>query len=78
MPAATALMTKIPWARAVMIARWLYKHGRQRLEQNLTSTERSELFELLRKSGGQRSKLSSRQQKRFIALVRQGVTGRKT
>ena len=70
-------MTRIPWARAVIVAQWLYKHGRQRLEQNLTSSERSELWDLLRKSGGKRSNLSSRQQKRFIALTRQGLTGRK-
>ena len=77
MPAAKLIASRIPWARAVMIARWLYKHGRRRLEQNLTSSERSELWDLLRKSGGRRSSLSSRQQKRFIALVRQGATGRK-
>lgn len=70
-------MTKIPWARAVFVAQWLYKHGRHRLEQNLTSSERSELFDLLKKSGGKRSNLSSRQQKRFIGLARQGLTGRK-
>jgi hypothetical protein len=70
-------MARIPWARAVIVARWLYKHGRERLENNLTSSERNEMWELLRKSGGKRSSLSSRQQKRFINLVRQGLTGRK-
>jgi hypothetical protein len=70
-------MTRIPWARAVVVARWLYKHGRERLEKNLTSSERRELWDLLRISGGRRTNLSSRQQKRFIGLARQGLTGRK-
>ena len=77
MPLAKAVMTKVPWARTIMVARWLYKHGRQRVEQNLTSSERNEMWDLLRKSGGKRSNLSSPQQRRFINLVRQGATGRK-
>ena len=77
MPLAKAVMTKVPWARAWVVANWLYRHGRQRLEQNLTSSERRELWDLLRISGGRRTNLSSRQQKRFIALARQGLTGRK-
>ena len=70
-------MAKFPWGRAVLVAQWLYKHGRTRLQQNLTNSERSELFSLLKKSGGKRSNLSSHQQKRFIGLARQGLTGRK-
>jgi hypothetical protein len=76
-PVAKAVMTKVPWARAWVVANWLFRQGRNRLEQNLTSSERSELWDLLRKSGGRRANLSSRQQKRFIALARQGLTGRK-
>lgn len=70
-------MAKFPWGRAYLVAMWLFKQGRSRLEQNLTSSERSELLDLLRKSGGKRSNLSSRQQNRFTGLARQGLTGRK-
>lgn len=71
------ILSKFPWGRAYLAATWLYKHGRTRLEQNLTEKERRELWDLLRISGGRRSSLSSRQQKRFIGLARQGLTGRK-
>ena len=77
MPAAGALMSRIPWARAWVVANWLFRQGQRRLQQNLTSSERRELWDLLRISGGRRANLSSRQQKRFIALARQGLTGRK-
>ena len=70
-------MTKVPWARAWVVANWLFRQGQRRLQQNLTSSERSELLDLLRRSGGRRANLSSRQQKRFIARTRQGLTGRK-
>lgn len=69
---------RIPWARAFLAAQWMYKHGSERLKNNLTDKERGELWNLSRKSKGQRSNLSPKEQQRFIDLVRQAARGRKT
>jgi hypothetical protein len=68
---------KIPWMRAWLLAQWLYKHGRSRLDRNLTERERAEMMKLGRKSKGRAANLSSRERDRFKALVRQAATGRK-
>ena len=71
------LAKRIPWARAFMAAQWMYRHGSERLKKNLSDNERGELWNLFRKSKGQRSNLSPKEQQHFIDLVRQAVRGRK-
>lgn len=80
MPSAAPLMLlakRIPWARAFMVAQWMYRHGSERLKKNLTDKERGELWNLFRRSKGQRSNLTPREQQRFIDLVRQAARGPK-
>jgi hypothetical protein len=71
------LWRRLPWRRIWAISLWLAKKGRDRLERNLSESERQTLFDLMRKSKGRRRNLSKKEQERFVALVRQAVTGRK-
>jgi hypothetical protein len=64
------------WRFALDVARWLFKQGRERLNRNLTPQERTDLWELMKRSKGRRANLSSREQKRFLDLVKRGATGR--
>jgi hypothetical protein len=72
----TARFASVRWRVAWDVAKWLFRQGRDRLDKNLTKDEQRELWELMKTSKGRRANLSSRQQSRFAALVKQGVTGR--
>jgi hypothetical protein len=69
------LARRVPWMRAWLVAQWLYRHGRDRLEKNLDPGERADLWELTKKSKGRPSNLSRRERDRFLALVRQAARG---
>jgi hypothetical protein len=58
-----------------VVAQWLYRHGRERVERNLSERERRELWDLMKRSKGRPVNLSSRQRDRFVALVRQAARG---
>jgi hypothetical protein len=70
-------LRRVPWVRFWVAATWLYKHGRDRLENNLSEGERTDLWRMMRKSKGRPGNLSSRERDRFKTLVRQAITGRK-
>jgi hypothetical protein len=70
-------LRRVPWVRFWVAATWLYKHGRDRLENNLSEGERTDLWRMMRKSKGKPGNLSSRERDRFKTLVRQAITGRK-
>lgn len=71
-----ARFASVRWRVALDVARWLFKQGRERLDRNLTKEEQGELWDLLKRSRGRRVNLSSREQGRFMELVKQGATGR--
>jgi hypothetical protein len=71
------LWRRLPWRRISAISIWLAKKGRDRMERNLTESEQRTLFDLMRKSKGRRRNLSNKEQERFVALLRQAVTGRR-
>ena len=77
MPGAVTALRRVPWMRLWVVATWLYRSGRERLERNLTPHERRDLWELMKKSGGRPTNLSRRERDRFGRLVRQGATGRR-
>ena len=66
----------VRWRVALDVARWLFKQGHERLNKNLTKDEQRELWGLLKRSKGRRANLSSRDQSRFVELVKRGATGR--
>jgi hypothetical protein len=76
-PSPLIALRRVPWMRVWLAAQWLYRQGRRRLEQNLSERERRDLLDLMRKSKGRQSNLSSREQDRLRRLVRQALTGRR-
>ena len=70
--------SRIPWKKIWIAAVWLSRTGKARLERNLSPEERQELTRLMTRSKGRRSNLSSRQQQRFVELVRQAFLGGST
>jgi hypothetical protein len=75
MPGPVTLARRVPWMRAWLVAQWLYRHGRERLQKNLDAGERAELWQLMKRSKGRPSNLSARERNRFLALVRQAARG---
>ena len=65
---------KIGWAALYKSAMWLYGKGQQ-FWDNMTSAERSELGDILRKSKGRRANLSPQEVDRLKDLVRKGYSG---
>jgi len=63
------------WRVAWDVARWLWKKGREALDETLSQEEQSELWELMRKSKGRRGNLSKKEQSRFYELVRKAAKG---
>ena len=76
MPGTVTALRRVPWMRVWVLAVWLYRNGRERLERNLAPEERRDLWDMMRKSGGRPANLSRREQNRFRDLVRQAITGR--
>ncbi len=65
---------KVPWARVIAAVGWLATVGRKYWDR-LAPDERREAFDLLRKSKGQKSNLSSAEQARVATLfekIREG------
>jgi hypothetical protein len=60
---------KVPWARVIAAVGWLATVGRQYWAR-LAPDERREVFDLLRKSKGQKSNLSRTEQDRVVALLK--------
>jgi hypothetical protein len=79
MPGAiTRLMSRgraVPWLALYESGKWIYGHGKRAWE-NLESTERDRLGQLLRKSKGRRSNLSTRERDELWSLVKKAGTGR--
>jgi hypothetical protein len=68
---------KVPWRRVIAAIVWLVTRGRQYWDR-LSSDERRELLDLVKRSKGSRSNLSGPEQDRVVALllkIRQGPEG---
>ena len=64
---------RLPWARVLIAAKWLYERGKD----NLTQAERRELGTLLKKTKGDPRKLNAKERSRVRNLVTKGFTGKK-
>ena len=64
---------KMPWARLLIVAKFIY----ERAQDNLTKSEQSELGTLLKKTKGRPSNLNARERTRVRNLVIKGITGKK-
>jgi hypothetical protein len=66
---ALAAARKVPWTQVAAAVGWLATVGRQYWDR-LAPEERREVFDLLRKSKGQKSNLSRTEQDRVAELLR--------
>jgi hypothetical protein len=64
---------RLPWARILIAAKWLYERGKD----NLTQAERRELGTLVKKTKGDPRKLNAKERSRVRNLVVKGFTGKK-
>jgi hypothetical protein len=74
----TRLVTRgraIPWLALYESGKWIYGHGKRAWE-NLDPRERERLGDLLRKSKGRRSNLSTRERDELRSFVKKALTGK--
>jgi hypothetical protein len=74
---ALAAARKVPWRRVIAAIAWLATAGREYWNR-LSSDERRELLDLVKRSKGSRSNLSPTEQDRVVALllkIRSGPPG---
>jgi hypothetical protein len=69
---------RIPWRAVWAISAWLVREGRNRLEQNLSPSERERFWTLMRKAKGRPLKnLTPKERQELTRLARGAATGRK-
>ena len=73
MAALVKTVRKMPWARLLIIGKWLY----ERAQDNMTKAEQRELGTLIKKTKGNPANLNARERSRLRNLVYKGLTGRK-
>lgn len=66
---------KVPWKTVWTVTLWLAQKGRDRVRNNLTEGEQSEFWGLLKKSHGNPSNLTARDQDRVKAIVGKAIRG---
>jgi hypothetical protein len=73
--AAPHLWKRVPWAKVWIASLWLLKKGQGRIEQNLTSREQTEFWNLIKKSKGRPGNLSNRDRTRLKHIVGKAIRG---
>lgn len=73
--AAPAVWKRIPWKMVWTVSLWLAEKGRERIRQNLTQSEQSEFFGLIKKSKGRPSNLSQRDRTRLKNIAGKAIRG---
>lgn len=66
---------RIPWGMALTVSVWLAEKGRERVERNLTRSERQEFLRLIGKSKGRPGNLSQRDRTRVKNIARKAARG---
>lgn len=73
--AAPMIWRRVPWKTVWAVTIWLAQKGRDRVQDNLTETEQSEFWRLLKKSRGRPGNLTPRDQGRVKNLVGKAIRG---
>lgn len=73
--AAPAVWKRIPWKMVWTVSLWLAEKGRERIRENLTQSEQSEFFGLIKKSMGRPSNLSQRDRSRLKNIAGKAIRG---
>ncbi len=66
---------KVPWKTVWTIALWLAQKGRDRVRDNLTDSEQTEFWTLVKNSRGKPNNLSARDRTRVKNLVGKAIRG---
>jgi hypothetical protein len=66
---------KVPWRTVWAITLWLGQKGRDRVRDNLTQSEQTEFWGLLKKSRGKPGNLTKRDQARVKDIVGKAIRG---
>lgn len=73
--AAPAVWKRIPWKMVWTVSLWLAEKGRERVRENLTQSEQTEFWTMIRKSKGRPSNLSQRDRTRMKNIVGKAIRG---
>jgi hypothetical protein len=73
--AAPAVWKRVPWKMVWTVSLWLADKGRDRVRENLTEKEQSELWDIAKKSKGRPGNLSQRDRTRMKNLAGKAIRG---
>ena len=73
--AAPAVWRRVPWKMVWTVSLWLADKGRERVRDNLTESEQTEFWNLVKKSKGRPSNLAQRDRSRFKNIVGKAIRG---
>ncbi len=73
--AAPAVWRRVPWKMVWTVSLWLADKGRERIRDNLTQSEQTEFWNLVKKSKGRPSNLAQRDRSRFKNIVGKAIRG---
>ena len=73
--AAPAVWKRIPWKMVWAVSLWLAEKGRDRVRENLTQSEQTEFWNLVKKSKGKPGNLSQRDRTRLKHIVGKAIRG---
>lgn len=73
--AAPHVWKRLPWKTVWVATLWLVKQGQERAGRNLTSRERTELLNLVKKSQGRPGNLAQRDRTRVKHIVGKAIRG---
>jgi hypothetical protein len=66
---------RVPWSMVLTVSVWLVEKGRERLNENLTKKERSELLHLVVRSRGLPGNLAQRERTRLKNIAGKAIKG---
>ncbi len=73
--AAPAVWKRIPWKMVWTVSLWLAEKGRERVRENLTQSEQTEFWTMIKKSKGRPSNLNQRDRTRLKNIVGKAIRG---
>jgi hypothetical protein len=73
--AAPAVWRRVPWKMVWTVSLWLANKGRDHIRDNLTQSEQTEFWNLVKKSKGRPSNLAQRDRSRFKNIVGKAIRG---
>lgn len=73
--AAPMVWKRIPWKMVWAVSLWLADKGRERIRKNLTSSEQTEFWTLIKRSKGRPSNLNQRDRTRMKNIVGKAIRG---